>query len=118
GDPLGQLETLVCYPPYVLVDADIAKALGELVQDNNTEVSRAALDILWDGGLAARVAAPQVLDVVRGRAGDDLRVRAARVLARIADYALLPKIKDAAKTERSRKVRQALEETIKFIEDL
>ena len=69
-------------------------------------------------GLTAREAAPEVLKFVRSDADSGKRSKGARVLAKIADYSLLPDLKAAAEKEKSKAVRQALQATIKFIEQL
>jgi len=114
--PLGLLALFNNHPPEMLVDAEISKHLGKLVGDKDRTVSGGALMLLEQTGLSARGAAPAVLAFLRSDADVTRRGQAARALARIADYSLLPELKAVAEKEASVEVCERLEATIKLIE--
>ncbi len=103
---------------HLLVDGRISECLVGLLGDPDPKVAMNAAFCLEMAGLASRVAAPQALKFLQGKAEEDRRAWAAYALRSIAEYRLLPKLEVALKREKSEKVRKELEGAITYIRNL
>ncbi len=98
---------------YLLVNDAIAKVSAEMLSSDNQRLFETATFFLMASGLAARAAAPSVLDFVKREADETRRYNAAVTLEYIADLSIVGKLESAARAEMSKRISDALARAIK-----
>jgi hypothetical protein len=97
---------------YLLMDRELGDYLADKLEDKDASVRDGAAMLLEGAGLRASASTGRVLQIVRGNGGEDQRVKAAKVLGRIAEFGQIAELEKACREEKVEAVRNALETAI------